>query len=396
MIDPSPSAPSPLPTAAVRLRRAIEQGLFHGAQLYASLAGRAVADLALGESAPGEAMAADFLLPWLSATKPATAIAVAQLWETGALDLDDRVALHIPEFGCLGKEAITIRHLLTHGGGFRTVAIGGPRRGWEENIARICRAPLEPGAVPGAQTAYHPASSWYVLGEIVARRSGLAIDRYLRQRIFLPLGMASSSVGISAERAAALRARIAPVYRRGWQRFPWDEAAWLARVSPAENGWGPARELARLYETLLAPHAANVANAANTALLLSAATVGELTAPQSPGGRFDASLRRVVHWGLGLRINAPLAGSARLSAAADFGRHASAAAFGHGGLRSALSFADPAHGLAVALTINGLPAAAEHRRLAAAVAEAVYVDLDLTLEADLALSPGPRRGEAPA
>jgi len=344
-----------LPGAVARLERGIAAGLFYGAQLYvsvASVAGATVADLAVGESRPGESMASDLLLPWLSSTKPATAIAVAQLWEAGALDLDDPVASHLPEFARHGKEAITLRHLLTHTGGFRTLAIGGPHRTWEENIARLCDAPLEPGWVPGERTAYHPASSWYVLGEVVARRSGLAIDRYLRERVFLPLGMESSWVGIPADRYAELRPRIAPAYRTGslaeartgaggrWRRYPWDEADWIGRVSPAENGWGPARELARLYEALLG------SRSAGGAPLLAPATVAALTTPQLPEGRLDESLRRVVHWGLGLRVNAPVPGAAALSAAADFGRHAAAGSYGHGGFRSSLAFADPARGRA--------------------------------------------------
>src|SRR5262249_6052335 len=153
----------------------------------------------------------------------------------------------------------------------------------------------EPGWVPGERTAYHPASSWYVLGEVVARRSGLAIDRYLRERVFLPLGMESSWVGIPADRYAALRLRIAPAYRpearagseHRWRAYPWDEAGWIGRVSPAENGWGPARELARLYEALLGHRLAGGAP------LLAPATVAALTAPQLPEGQLDESLRRV-------------------------------------------------------------------------------------------------------
>jgi CubicO group peptidase (beta-lactamase class C family) len=383
-----------VPAAVARLRRGIAAGLLYGAQLYVSIDGIAVADLAVGESRPGEPMTPDHLLPWLSSTKPATAIAVAQLWEAGALGLDDPVARHVPEFARGGKEAVTLRHLLTHSGGFRTLAIGGPNRTWEENLARICAVPLEAGWVPGERTAYHPASSWYVLGEIVARRSGLPIDRYLRERIFEPLGMESSWVGIPAARYAALRPRLAPVYRTGalaaqttqaeqtapaalgarWRRYPWDDAGWASRVSPAENGWGPARELARLYEMLLA-HGAR-----GGARLLAPETVAAMTAPQLAAGRFDESLKRVVHWGLGLRVNAPAPGAARLSAAAEFGRHAAAGSYGHGGFRSSLAFADPARRLAVALAVNGLPGGAAHRRLAAEVVEAVYADLGLAPE----------------
>src|SRR5262245_49507548 len=110
---------SPLP----RTRELIEQGIAHGlqlgAQVYVSHNGQPVADFALGESRSGVPMSVETINPWMSSGKPVTALAIVQLWERGKLDLDDRVSRFIPEFGVKGKEPITIRHLLTHTGGFR-------------------------------------------------------------------------------------------------------------------------------------------------------------------------------------------------------------------------------------------------------------------------------------
>src|SRR5436189_2391549 len=91
-----------------------------GAQLYASVSGEVIADAAFGlaRSAPDVPMRTDTLMLWMSATKPVAAVAVAQLWERGLLDLDDPVAKHLPAFAARGKQAVTIRHLLTHTGGF--------------------------------------------------------------------------------------------------------------------------------------------------------------------------------------------------------------------------------------------------------------------------------------
>ena len=90
----------------------IRDGLHPGAQLYASLHGEPVAAAALGEERPGVLLTPDHLMLWLSSTKPVPAIAVAQLWERGLLELDDPVARHLPEFAAHGKEGITLRHLL--------------------------------------------------------------------------------------------------------------------------------------------------------------------------------------------------------------------------------------------------------------------------------------------
>ena len=63
-------------------------------------------------------MTPDSLMVWYSMTKALTAVAIAQQWERGQLELDDPVVKYIPEFGQNGKEGVTIRHVLTHTGGF--------------------------------------------------------------------------------------------------------------------------------------------------------------------------------------------------------------------------------------------------------------------------------------
>ena len=81
-----------------------DEGLHVGAQLAVAFGGR-TATVVDGFAAPGRPMRADTLLPWFSATKPATAVAVLQQWERGSLDPDDPVARHVPEFGAAGKRA---------------------------------------------------------------------------------------------------------------------------------------------------------------------------------------------------------------------------------------------------------------------------------------------------
>ncbi len=147
MPDPHPTAELPRTRAAVR--RGIVEGLHTGCQLYASIAGQPAADLALGDAheaaigRPAVAMNRDTIALWLSSTKPVVAALVMQLVEAGRLQIERPVADWIPEFAAEGKESITLRHLLTHTGGFRFVDVGWPETSWEEIIARISRAKLE-------------------------------------------------------------------------------------------------------------------------------------------------------------------------------------------------------------------------------------------------------------
>src|SRR5207302_7018884 len=107
-----------LPRAVAAIEDGITQNLHLGAQLYVSRGGTTIADLAFGEAREGRPMSPDTLMLWMSSVKPVTAVAIAQMWERGKLELDDPVARHIPEFGARDKDRVTIRHVLTHTGGF--------------------------------------------------------------------------------------------------------------------------------------------------------------------------------------------------------------------------------------------------------------------------------------
>ncbi|HEY4328821.1 MAG TPA: serine hydrolase domain-containing protein, partial [Phycisphaerae bacterium] len=53
------------------------------------------------------------------------------------MGLDDAAAKYVPEFGRNGKEAITLRQLLTHTAGIRAVDASYPFESWEEAMERI-------------------------------------------------------------------------------------------------------------------------------------------------------------------------------------------------------------------------------------------------------------------
>ena len=163
---------SALPRTVAAIERGMREGLHVGAQLYVSLRGRVVADVAVGLARDGVPMRPDTLMLWLSAGKPVAAVAVAQLWERGLLELDDPVARHLPEFAAGGKERVSVRHILTHTAGFRAVLGHWEDKPWDQVIAAISAARLEPRWVVGETAGYHPLTSWYVLGELVRRLDG--------------------------------------------------------------------------------------------------------------------------------------------------------------------------------------------------------------------------------
>src|SRR2546423_9306130 len=110
---------APLPRTTAVIERGIGEGLHLGAQVHVSVDGMPVADVGIGHARADVPMSTEQMIIWFSMTKPTTAVSIAQLWERGELRLDDPVTRFVPEFGAHGKDRITIRHLLTHTGGFR-------------------------------------------------------------------------------------------------------------------------------------------------------------------------------------------------------------------------------------------------------------------------------------
>ncbi|MCX7718599.1 MAG: beta-lactamase family protein [Candidatus Sumerlaeaceae bacterium] len=368
--------PGPLPPLSGMLRL-IETGIAErqhlGAQVYVSLRGRVAADLALGEAQPGVALEPSSLMMWLSACKPVAAVAVGQLWEQGLLDVDDPVARHVPEFANNGKERITLRHVLTHMGGFRAAAANWSGRPWEEIIATICASRPEPRWPLGWKAGYDAAAGWFMLGEVVRRVSGVPFCRYARERIFEPLGMADSWIGIPPDRIAQYGSRIAPMFdTRGShptaQTFAGNQPEQISACLPGANGRGPARELGRFYEMLLGR------GTLDGVRLLAPPTVDALTS-RHRAGMFDHSFQHEVDWGLGFLINSAHYGAGTVPY--GYGPHARPRAFGHSGNQSSVAFADPEIGLVAVVLLNGMPGEARHQARMRALLAALYEDLGL-------------------
>lgn len=352
------------------LRDGIAAGLHLGAQLYVSLKGSVVADLAVGEARAGVPLTRDSLMLWYSTGKPVTAVAIAQLWEEGKLSLDDPVARHIPAFAQNGKERVTIRHVLTHTGCFPNVNVGWPRNSWEQIIGAICAAPLQAGWTPGRSAAYHAYSGWFILGEVVRVLDGRPLSQYFRDEIFVPLGMNDSWIGMPAERFGAYGDRISVMHNSDKsppRPDPLHRAERFTGCAPGGNATGPLREAGIFYEMLLR------GGERDGARILSAQSVEALTA-RHRAGMFDQIFKHVIDWGLGFIVDSKLYGE---SVPYNFGPHASPRTFGHGGSMSSIAFADPEHGLVVAWACNGQPGDERHHARARAINASIYEELRL-------------------
>jgi CubicO group peptidase (beta-lactamase class C family) len=175
----------------------------------------------MADNESGKALKKDDIFRIASQTKAITATAVMMLWEEGKFKLDDPISKYIPEFGESqildsfnekdssyttkpAKNQITIRHLLTHTSGIGYGAIDDDERfrkiyakagiidafatepvTIEENIKKLARLPLH--HEPGENWTYSEGLD--VLGYLIEKISGMPFDKFLRTRIFDPLGM---------------------------------------------------------------------------------------------------------------------------------------------------------------------------------------------------------------
>jgi CubicO group peptidase (beta-lactamase class C family) len=121
-----------------------------------------------------------------SITKTFTAAAIMQLRDAGELDLDDRLELHVPD---ASHGAPTLRRLLGH--------LSGLQREMPGYVWETLQFPDRAGLVSGlaeAKQVLPPGARWHysnlafaLLGEVVARRSGLEYEDYVRERLLEPL-----------------------------------------------------------------------------------------------------------------------------------------------------------------------------------------------------------------
>jgi len=121
---------------------------------------------------------------------------------------------------------ITVRDLLTHGSGLMSGGLGQrassvAQRGPDDTLATYI--PKLGATVldfqPGTLWRYSGLAGFDVLSRIVEITSGQTFDRFLKQRLFDPLGMKDTGFALLPDRAS----RIAPLYRRaqnGLEKLP--------------------------------------------------------------------------------------------------------------------------------------------------------------------------------
>src|SRR5262249_40511626 len=173
---------------AGRLEESAERGaLFSGAQMAVYKDGKLVLDVGGGtaRARTGVPVRPDTLFVIFSSTKGMAALAMWMLHERGAFEFDDPVVKYWPTFNSQvpEKEQVTIRHVMSHRGGFPNGPEWFTARWWGNREAMV-RAMEEVPLIwkPGEANGYHALNFGWVLNELCIRTAagGRGIGRFLR------------------------------------------------------------------------------------------------------------------------------------------------------------------------------------------------------------------------
>jgi CubicO group peptidase (beta-lactamase class C family) len=195
-----------------------------------------------------------------SITKTVTAIAVMQLWEHGAVDLEAPANNYLRAYQLLPAKAgfrpATVRHLLTHTAGIpeELRPSDAVRADFGESfrlsrplpsLAEFYRGGIRLAAEPGTRFIYTD-HGFATLGQIVVDVSGEPLDAYLREHIFEPLGMADTDL----LRSEAVASRLATGYElRSAGPQAVTDREWV--TAGASSVYSTPRDMARYLAALL-------------------------------------------------------------------------------------------------------------------------------------------------
>ncbi len=332
-----------------------------GAALHVMLDGQVVVDLwgGLADRESGRPWERDTLVNVWSSTKGVLATAAHMLVDRGLLDVDAPVTRYWPEFGQHGKEAISVRWLLSHQAGLP--AVDGDRtlpplacQDWGTMTRAL--AATAPQWAPGSTHGYHTVTFGWLVGELIRRMTGESPGAFIRHELAGPLdapfyvgvpealhdqiatletqpvGGSVGPVGGFTPNPDSLTARSILLSTEPLAGHP-NSAGWRVAEMPGMNGHASARGLARIYSALSLGGSGHGVTLMRPETLARAHTI-EVEGP-------DAVLFVKTRRSLGY-----------MHPVLENGDQRGPAAFGHNGAGGSMAFADETHRLAFAYVMN--------------------------------------------
>jgi CubicO group peptidase (beta-lactamase class C family) len=296
-----------------------------------------------------------FLL--FSQTKVLTSSAVWTLVEEGKLSFMDKVADFLPEFASRGKEEITLQQVMTHQGGFPNADVTPAT--WTDHAlmrAQVCDFSLE--WTPGSRLQYHGRAAHLVQAMVLEAVTGQDYRDVIRQRVIEPLGLGNDIfVGVPEVQQLRCADIYAPEPRD-------NSAAFRAAGLPNGGGYATARGMAAFYQML--GHAGRLGN-----IRLFSPRLIAYVSRSHTGEAPDVQMSGIpMHRGLGPHVRGD---SDRIRGLGTIGAPVT---FGHGGVGSSYSWADPSSGVSFSYLTNFVSPDPWHSARLDRVANLVHAAID--------------------
>jgi CubicO group peptidase (beta-lactamase class C family) len=317
-----------------------------GACVSVCIDGEAVVDLWGGyqDVARTRPWEVDSITCMMSLTKACGAIALLKLVDTGVIDLEEKVGAYWPAFAKNGKEAMTVRTLISHQSGV-IYADGAPAGSlWDGHSVERALEDATPEWEPGTGGAYHSFTYGPLLDGLIRHATGRGVGDVWREDIAEPFGI-DYHIGLNDAEAArradfvetpgtpsrdGIKGDAESPLTRAWNPMPRNEdfnsEDWVRGSFASANGHGNARAIAKLYSGLAGDGMIGGQRLLPKELIVDAV--------REHWDDMDRMTNRPFRFGCGFMLSCD---------AFPFGGRRKN--FGHTGIGGAIGFGDPDHGL---------------------------------------------------
>ena len=333
-------AAKPLQNLERLIREQIDHGHYPGAQIALARHGKLALFKTYGDArVEPDRLAATDRTVWLmfSQTKVLTMAGIWALVEEGRLSFTDKISDHLPEFATRGKADITVHQVATHQGGFPSSTI--TRAAWlDHSRMREEVADFSLEWTPGSAMAYHGRSAHTTMAMVIEAVTGQDFRDVIREKVIVPLGLSDDIfVGVPPDQ----HDRCANIYYASGNEMPYDNSADLRSAGlPYGGGFATARGMAAFYQMMLGGGRLGDVRVFSPRMI-------EYVTRNHTGEAGDQTMGGIpMHRGLGPHSRGI---SDRIR---GLGTIANPATFGHGGVGTSYSWADPISGVSFTYLTN--------------------------------------------
>ena len=284
-----------------------------------------------------------------STTKGVAAITLAYAVEKGLLDYEENVSTYWPEFGCNGKEDITVGMLLSHQAGICGSNATKAEDYYDQKLMSNELAQMTPIWEPGTASGYHSMTYGWLTSELIIRITGKTLGNYFREEIANPNEI-DFHIGLPASEEFRVAEMIPfPKETNSSDNHPNDAQVasgrgpnllkhqntrqWRESEIPSANGQGCASAIAKLYSLVVTND--------ESKKILKDSTIRTMTEERITNR--DLVLDVVTRWGSGFIMNMHkvIYGPEDMS-------------FGHSGWGGSCGFGDPVNKIGISYVMNNM------------------------------------------